>query len=178
MADKKDNPQEDPIPGQPAAVISQLERRMIQAPIAACLIREYAREMGQEKAIEIAASAIRADAAQAGKIIAGKLGGNSIKAMGQVVRDIWGQNGAITVQITEETEKTLCFNVTRCRYAEYYKEASMLELGYCLSCSRDEAFTQGFNDAMTLTRTHTIMEGYTVCDFRFSLEDEKTGVNS
>ena len=42
-------------------------------------------------------------------------------------------------------------------------------LGYCLSCCRDEAFIAGFNPSITLTRTQTIMEGAPVCDFRFML---------
>jgi hypothetical protein len=59
--------------------ISHLQRREIQAPIAACLIRGFARVMGQDKALEVATAAVQADAMMAGKIMADKYGGNSIK---------------------------------------------------------------------------------------------------
>jgi hypothetical protein len=51
-----------------------------------------------------------------------------------------------------------------------YEREGMKELGFCLSCSRDEPFTKGFNPRMKLLRTRTIMEGASHCDFRFVLE--------
>jgi len=57
--------------------------------------------------------------------------------------------------------------VTRCGYAELYQNMGILELGYCLSCSRDEPFTQGFNPQIRLFRNQTIMQGASFCDFRF-----------
>jgi len=44
------------------------------------------------------------------------------------------------------------------------------DLGFCLSCCRDEAFARGFNPLIKLVRTQTIMEGGPVCDFRFEME--------
>ena len=50
------------------------------------------------------------------------------------------------------------------------------ELGPILSCNRDFCFAEGFNEAIRLTRTQTIMEGRTHCDFRFEAgtSDEAT----
>jgi hypothetical protein len=59
--------------------------------------------------------------------------------------------------------------VTRCRYAEMYRELGMADLGRVLSCNRDGAFCMGFNPAIQLTRTQTIMEGAACCDFRYAL---------
>ena len=47
---------------QQAPAISHLQRREIQAPIAACLIHGFAEALGQAKALEIATAAIREDA--------------------------------------------------------------------------------------------------------------------
>ena len=47
---------------QQALVINHLQRREIQAPIAACLIHGFAEALGQAKALEIATAAIREDA--------------------------------------------------------------------------------------------------------------------
>jgi hypothetical protein len=43
----------------------------------------------------------------------------------------------------------------------------MADLGASLSCCRDFALIEGVNPAVTLTRTQTIMEGASHCDFRF-----------
>lgn len=154
--------------------ISQLQRREIQASIAGCLIRGYAAAMGDDQAVKIATAAIQSDARRAGETTAAKLSGNSMKELGAVVKEIWAADDAITIQILEETDQTLCFNVTRCRYAEFYQKEGMLDLGYCLSCSRDEAFARGFNPRIRLIRTQTIMQGNPVCDFRFVLEETQT----
>jgi hypothetical protein len=150
--------------------ISHLQRREIQAPIAVCLIRGFAKVIGQDKALEVAAAAVRADAMMAGKIRAEKCGGNSMKELARVVREVWAEDDAMTIHILEETEQNLSFDVTRCRYAELYEKAEMKELGFCLSCCRDEPFTKGFNPRMKLLRSQTIMQGASFCDFRFILE--------
>ncbi len=155
---------------QPMVEITHLQRREIQAPVAACLIRGFAGVMGEDKAMEIATAAVQADAVAAGKIMAEKYGGNSMKELSRVVREEWAENDAMTIHFLEETERKFSFDVTRCRYAELYKKMEMKELGFCLSCSRDEPFTKGFNPRMKLLRSQTIMRGSSLCDFRFVLD--------
>jgi hypothetical protein len=150
--------------------INHLRRREIQAPIAACLIRGFAAVMGQDKALEAATAAVQADAVKAGKMMAGKYGGNAIKELSRIVREVWAEDDAMSIRVLEETEQNFSFDVTRCRYAEFYEKAKMKELGFCLSCCRDEPFAKGFNPRMKLVRTQTIMQDASFCDFRFVLE--------
>ncbi len=150
--------------------ISHLQRREIQAPVAAILIRGLGGEIGREKAMEVAASAIRADAIIDGRQTAERSGSNTMEELARVVREVWAEDDAISIKMLEETDRRLSFDVVRCRYAELYDRLGMRELGFCLSCSRDEAFTEGFNPRIKLTRTQTIMEGAPTCDFRFTRE--------
>jgi len=155
---------------RPAYEISHLQRREIQAPIAACLIRGFAREMGLDQAIEVATAAIQADAMTAGRAMAERYGGNTMTELGHILREVWAKDNAMTIHILEETERKLSFDVTRCGYAELYEREGMKELGFCLSCSRDEPFIQAFNPRIKLRRTQTLMQGAPLCDFRFILE--------
>jgi L-2-amino-thiazoline-4-carboxylic acid hydrolase len=66
-----------------------------------------------------------------------------------------------------KSETELQVNVTRCQYAEFFKELGLPELGYLLSCNRDFAMVQSLDAKITLQRTQTIMEGASHCDFRF-----------
>lgn len=150
--------------------VSHLQRRELQAPVAACLIREFAKALGQDAAVDIATQAIREDARNSGRALAEKLGGNGLAELGKVVREVWSEGEAVAVRLLEETGERLSFDVTRCRYAEMYEAQGMKELGFCLSCSRDGAFAEGFNPRIRLSRTRTIMEGAPYCDFRFTLE--------
>lgn len=152
--------------------IDHLTRRAIQAPIAACLIRTFAEELGWEKALEIAARAIQTDAMKGGREVAEMYGDNSMKTLARVVREIWSAGDALTVRFLEETDQNLHFDVTRCQYAEMYEELGMRDLGFCLSCCRDGAFGKGFNPGIQLARTQTIMEGAGFCDFRFSMRKQ------
>jgi len=155
---------------QPPPLISHLRRREIQAPIAACLIRGLAKVIGHDKAVEAASEAVQADAMMAGKAMAKEHGGNTMKHLARVVRHVWAEDDAMTIRFLEESEHTLNFDVTRCRYSEMYEKAEMKELGYCLSCCRDDPFVKGFNPRMKLLRTQTIMQGASFCDFRFVLD--------
>ena len=68
--------------------ISMLERREIQEPLAACIIRGFASMVGNEKALEIVVAAIGAGAEAAGKKAADKFGGNALRELGRVVRKL------------------------------------------------------------------------------------------
>jgi len=151
--------------------ITHLQRRAIQARLAACLIHAFAAELGWERALEIASAAVQADARAAGESAAEQRHANSLKELADIVRHTWAQDDALNLHVLEETPYTFSFDVTRCRYAEFYEQAGMLELGFCLSCCRDEAFASGFNAHIRLKRTQTLMQGAPVCDFRFSLDE-------
>ena len=70
---------------------------------------------------------------------------------------------------SQQTSEAFEFNVTGCRYAEFYKELGELELGSLLSCGHDFAQAQGLSPDLELTRTQTIMQGAGHCDFRYRL---------
>jgi hypothetical protein len=150
--------------------VSHLLRREIQAPIAAALIREFGRTLGTDRAMEIAAAAVSSDAEAAGREAAARQGGGSLAGLERLVREVWSAGDAMTVRFLEGTERRLSFDVTRCAYADLYDRLGMRELGFCLSCSRDEPFARGFNPRLRLVRTQTIMQGASSCDFRFSFE--------
>ena len=95
--------------------ISHLQRREIQAPIAACLIHGFAEALGRAKALETATAAIREDAKKAGQVMAQKLGSHTLEALRQVVNEVWAEGGAVSIRMLEASDRKLSFDVTRCR---------------------------------------------------------------
>jgi hypothetical protein len=63
--------------------------------------------------------------------------------------------------------------VTECRYAQFYKEMGAPALGFLLTCSADFPMTEGFGTDVQLTRTQTIMQGASHCDFRYVLKQRE-----
>ena len=154
--------------------MSVLDRRRIEAQVVGPLIRAFQKEFGETKANEVARSVIAEIARDQGRQLAQRLGNNDLAAFSKA-KEPWTRNGALQVETIEETSDTYSFNVTRCRYAEMYKEIGLSDLGFTLSCNRDFTLSEGFNSRIKLTRTQTIMLGAPFCDFRYTQEDEPAG---
>ncbi len=73
------------------------------------------------------------------------------------------------IDTIDATDGRFAFNVTRCGYAEMYRELGVPELGAIFSCNRDAALIDGFNPHVALERTQTLMGGASHCDFRYTL---------
>ncbi|MBN1536146.1 MAG: L-2-amino-thiazoline-4-carboxylic acid hydrolase [Anaerolineales bacterium] len=156
-----------PDEGDNLRAISMITRREIEARVIAPLMEAFAQEMGIERTVEIAGRVIRQIAHEQGCQLAKSLGGCTLAHFAKLV-EAWGKDDALQMEIIEQDENRLHFNVTRCRYAELYKNLGIPQLGKMLSCNRDEALIEGFNPAIKLHRAHTIMEGAAFCDFRFN----------
>jgi hypothetical protein len=150
-----------------------LEQREIEARVIGPLVRGFAAEIGPEKALEVVRKVISGLAREGGADLARRLGRASLEAFAGVVDELWSAGGALEIEVLERTPERLSFNVTRCKYAEMYRALGLADLGGSLSCVRDFALIEGFNPDVTLTRTRTIMEGASHCDFRFRAGPEK-----
>jgi L-2-amino-thiazoline-4-carboxylic acid hydrolase len=146
--------------------IPLLQRREIEAKIVGPLIRGFVEAMGRDAAVEVVRQVITGLARDGGADLAARLGDASLTTFAQAL-DLWREGGALEIDLLEQAPERLSFNVTRCRYAELYLALGLADLGGTLSCQRDFALIQGFNPAIRLERTQTIMEGASHCDFRF-----------
>ncbi|MBN9118978.1 MAG: L-2-amino-thiazoline-4-carboxylic acid hydrolase [Planctomycetes bacterium] len=141
-----------------------LQQREIEAGVIAPLFSAFAAEVGEPRAREIVGGVIRDLAKRAGCAAAAH--GNGITHLKRVVEK-WTEAGALELTVLRDTPDAFEFDVTRCRFAEMYAHLGLADLGGLLSCARDAAMIDGFNPDIALTRTQTIMEGATHCDFRF-----------
>jgi hypothetical protein len=148
--------------------IPLLARREIEARIAVPLIQAYMEAFDADKAQAVAAGVIERMAEESGRQLARKLGDDGLPGFSKAL-SMWNQGGALEMETLEQSDTRLWFNVTRCRYAETYRELGMGGFGTILSCNRDFAFIKGFNPNIRLTRTKTIMEGANICDFRYEI---------
>jgi hypothetical protein len=149
--------------------VGVLKRREIEARILAPVIEALGAEFGRDRVIEIVGRVIEEIARRQGRGVAEQMGGSGL-AQFVASKEPWRRGGALEIVEQEPTERRYDFDVIRCRYAEMYQALGIPELGKVLSCGRDGAFGEGFNPAMELTRTQTIMDGAPRCDFRYRLE--------
>jgi hypothetical protein len=159
-----------PMPADSLNEIGVLKRREIEARILMPVLEALGAEFGRERVLETARRVIVDVARAQGQALAQRAGGDSLAHLATALED-WQRGDAYRMDVLEQTDRRFSFNVTRCRYAEMYRALGIPELGALLSCNRDFSLVEGFNPAVRLTRTRTIMEGASHCDFRFELRE-------
>ncbi|MEM7273696.1 MAG: L-2-amino-thiazoline-4-carboxylic acid hydrolase [Actinomycetota bacterium] len=155
--------------------VGVLTRREIEARIVAPLLERFGDEFGRERVVELAAEVIGDVARSQGAALAELVGGDDLPDF-EASLEAWTRGGALEIDVVEQTPQTFAFNVTRCRYAEMYRELGLADLGATLSCNRDGTLIEGFNPRIEFARTQTIMGGAEYCDFTYRLPEPETPV--
>ncbi len=156
--------------------VGVLKRREIEARILAPIIDRLGDEFGQERVRDLAAEVIIDVAKSQGAAMAEMLGGNDLSVFADSL-EAWTRGGALEIEVVEQTDTKFAFNVTRCKYAEMYRDLGDADLGARMSCNRDGTMVEGFNPDITFTRTQTIMSGASHCDFVYELPESEKAVD-
>ena len=136
---------------------------------------EMVAQVGEEKASSILDAAIRKAAIAEGKEFAKKAPGG-VTSIADFIKlyELWTVDGALEVTVHEATDNVFNFDVTRCKYAETYREMDLGKMGHLMSCNRDGTFCEGYDPNIKLERAQTIMGGASCCTFRYRYETAKT----
>lgn len=131
------------------------------------VVRALRAELGKDRADALVKQALRDWSRQLfadiGKDIEG--GRRRWAKMQGTLNDISRPGVEITMPV-KDAEKVE-FDVTRCRYAEFFRELDEPELGTLLMCSTDLDIAATSDGEVTLTREQTIMQGAPSCTFRY-----------
>lgn len=154
--------------------IGVLARREVEARILAPVIDALGEKFGREDVIDVVRETIIDLSRQQGAELATSMGGDGCASFQQSLQ-YWTKDDALHIDIKEQSDTKLDFNVVRCRYAEMYRALGVPELGAVFSCNRDYALIEGFNPSAKLKRTQTLMEGAAHCDFRYTFPAQPSG---
>ena len=147
--------------------VSVIEQAKIQAQVLVPLVKAMQAELGEEKANRLVRKTLGDLYRRFGEEFwKGKNEPNLGKSVASAFKT-YAQDGALEYRVDEQSQDAFALDVTRCRYAEFYKELGAPELGFLLVCTADFAVAEGFGPDVSLTRTQTIMQGATHCDFRY-----------
>ena len=150
-----------------------LERRRIEAQIIKPIYEELVERFGGKVAEEVIDTAVSNAAIAAAKEFAERQGGETDLETFQSIGHLWTAGGALEKDYLKKTDREYHFNVTKCRYAEMYREMGLGHIGHLLSCNRDAVFVEGYDPRIKLDRTQTIMKGASHCDFRYRFEPKE-----
>ena len=162
----------DSTPASPP--LPMIERRRIEAAMLKHVYDTLKASHGVEVARATIAEAVRASSIEQARVLAAEEPGGKTSMQTFIDRQsAWRASGALETTVREATATSYVFDVTRCRYAEMYREMGLGEIGHLLSCQRDGTFCEGYDKRLRMTRTQTIMQGASHCDFDYKLvEDE------
>jgi hypothetical protein len=152
---------------------SVIEQAKIQAQVLVPLVKTLQAELGEERANALVRKALGDIYRRHGETFwRAKNEKNLGKFMSSAFKT-YSRDNALDYEVVEQSEDSYAIDITGCRYAEFYRELGEPELGFLLVCTLDFPTAEGFGPDVKLTRTQTIMQGASRCDFRY--RREKTG---
>jgi hypothetical protein len=147
--------------------VSVIEQAKIQAQVLVPLVKALQAELGEARANALVRAALSDTYRRHGEAF---WRAKNEKNLGKTVASAfatYARDDALDYRVIEQSPDAFAFDVTKCRYAEFYKELGEPELGFLLVCTADFATAEGFGPDVTLARTQTIMQGASHCDFRY-----------
>ena len=153
--------------------VTHLARRKIEAEMIGRIYREMCVVMDQAAALKILTNTIENAAVEEGRRFAAQADEKPALAHFKTILANWDE--ALQMEMLEESDDVLRFNVVRCDYIRAYESLGLPpELVGLLSCRRDAAFARGYSKRIEFTRRGTLAEGSPCCDFCYRwLEDRK-----
>lgn len=153
-----------------AADMAMLERRRIEAMILKHVYETVKESHGKEVAASTVAAAVKRSSIEQAQALAAAVGGRTSMQTFIDRQEQWRRGDALEIEVIEASPARYRYNVTRCKYAEMYREMGLGEIGHLLSCQRDGTFCEGYDERLKMQRTQTIMQGASHCDFDYTYE--------
>lgn len=150
--------------------IPLIEQVKIQAQVLVPLVKALQAELGKERANAIVRKALGDLYRNFGEKWWRRQGARNLGEKVASAFDGFAAGDALDYEVVKQDPAAFDVNVTGCRYAQFYNELGVPELGFLLICSSDLAMVEGFGGDVQLTRTQTIMQGADHCDFRYVLK--------
>ena len=159
-----------------ADTLPMIERRRIEATILKHVYETLKESHGTEVASRAIGDAVRRSSIEQARQLAASEPGGQTSMRTFIERQAqWRMGDALRTETLLESDAQFDFNVTRCRYAEMYREMGLGEIGHLLSCQRDGTFCEGYDPRLKMERTQTIMQGASHCDFRYRWAEGEGG---
>ncbi|MBV9015477.1 MAG: L-2-amino-thiazoline-4-carboxylic acid hydrolase [Alphaproteobacteria bacterium] len=148
--------------------LSLLDKTRIQAQVLVPVLRALRAELGRERADAIVKQALRDWSKQLFGSIGAEVDGSPRRkwaAMHSAMAEVTKQD--VTVDMRRHDKEALEFDITHCRFAEFFRALGEPELGALLICETDFDIAAAGGSDVSFTREQTIMQGAPSCTFRY-----------
>jgi hypothetical protein len=151
--------------------LSILEEVKIQARVLVPLLRALRTELGEQRANQLVTTALREWSRRVFQEVGAKTPGSPLKKWSTLMASITSRVGTdVDWEVLRNDAEAVEFNITGCRYAEFFRQLGEPELGAVLLCESDLHVAELGGSNVEFTRTQTIMKGGQYCNFRYKLK--------
>lgn len=147
--------------------VSLIEQVKIQAEVLVPLVRALRAELGKARANGLVRRALGDVFRRYGEEFRRRKGSGDLGEAMAAAFATYARDAALDYEVIEQSRDAFAIDVTACRYAAFYRALGEPELGFLFVCCADADFAEGLDPDITLTRTQTIMQGASHCDFRY-----------
>ncbi len=148
--------------------LSLLEKTRIQAQVLVPVLRALRAALGKEKADAIVKDALRQWSKDLFAAIGNSVEGSPRRkwaAMHTAMAEMTERD--VTVAMRRKDKEALEFDITQCRFAEFFRPLGEPELGALLICATDYDIAAAGDGEVTFAREQTLMQGAPSCTFRY-----------
>ena len=156
--------------------ISYLNRVKAQSEVLVPILNCLRTELGEERANALIYGALREWSREAFAEAASAKKGSGYEiwqAMDEELAALTGND--ITYETQKDDSSSLELDVTRCKFAQFFKALGEPELGSILACEVDHHLTAASQQEVHLEIDKRIMKGDELCDFRYKFEAAESG---
>jgi hypothetical protein len=148
--------------------LSLLDKTRIQAQVLVPVLRALRAELGKDKADAIVKQALRDWSQQLFASIGDGIEG-SPRRKWAAIQSVWGEVSGreVEVEVLRQDKEALDMDVTRCRFAEFFRALGEPDLGALLICETDFDIAAVGEGEVSLERAQTLMRGAPSCTFRY-----------
>jgi hypothetical protein len=155
--------------------LSLLDKVRVQAQVLVPMLRALRGELGEEKANALAKKALRNWSRQLFGAIAQGIAGSPRHKWAAIQREFGEVSGReVEHEVLRHDAEVLDIDVTRCRFADFFRALDEPELGALLICAADFDIAAAGAADVTLERAQTIMQGAPSCTFRYRFAPPST----
>ena len=148
--------------------LSLLDKTRVQAQVLVPVLRALRAALGKEKADAIVKEALRGWSRDLFAAIGDGVEGSPRRkwaAMHTAMADITERD--VAVEMRRKDKEALEFDITQCRFADFFRALGEPELGAILICETDFDIAAAGGVEVSFTREQTIMKGAPSCTFRY-----------
>jgi len=151
--------------------ISMFDKVKIQAQVLVPVMRALREKLGRDEADALVRHALRDWSQKIFADIADGIEGSPRKkfaAMNTALADVTERE--VTFDMHRRDKEALEFDIRSCRFAEFFQALGEPELGALLVCQTDVDIADAGGSEVRFSRTQTLMQGASCCNFRYRFE--------